>query len=492
MNKTRQELYDRIRESSQDEVIIEEMKKLGFWANDKGLPTIAETLLSNESKLTKELRELLKKEHRYTNKEEMLAHIRKERMQASRERQKENKERRKKEKEEKAKKWAALQKREITYLGEHVSNDLNDNVNNNTLLAKYNLPNFENEYAFAEKLGITLGKLRFLAYNKELSTVSHYKKFYMKKKSGGKRLISAPMPELKAVQSWLLHNVLYCVETKDEAHGFIPNKSILTNAKNHVNKEILINIDLKDFFPTVTYIRVRGLFNKLGYSKRLSSILGLLCTEPETKEIALDGKTYHLATGERQLPQGAPTSPMLTNILCRKMDARLNGLSKKYGFVYSRYADDMSFSCDSDNEANITKLLGNVRKVIKDEGFKIHPDKLQIMRKANRKEVTGIVVNEKPNINKRELKKFRALLYQIEQTGLEGKHWNGSTNILASIQGYASYIFMVNPEKGRSILDRVKAILKTNEFKHVIKHHPKVNETDLSQAKKKKPWWKFW
>jgi len=171
-------------------------------------------------------------------------------------------------------------------------------------------------------------------------------------------------------------------------------------------------------------------------------------------------------------------------------------LAVKYGFTYTRYADDMTFSSSGNHQEKIPKLLANVRRIIKDEGFTIHPDKLRIMRKGVRKEVTGIVVNEKLNISRKTLDKFKTLLFQIEKDGLEGKSWNGSDNLLAAIGGYANFIQMVNPTKGAILMPRVKTILKKYEFKHEIKYPKKVepNEADskVIDKKVKKPWWKFW
>ena len=243
------------------------------------------------------------------------------------------------------------------------------------------------------------------------------------------------------------------------------------------------------------YKRVKGVFRSLGYSEKIATILALLCTEPEVDEVEMDGRSYYVAKGARVLPQGAPTSPSITNILCRRLDVRLQGLAQKYGFTYTRYADDLSFSAKGAARENLTKLLGNVRRIIKDEGFVIHPDKLRIMRKGSRQEVTGVVVNQKPNICRKKVRNFKALLFQVEKDGIEGKHWQGSDNLLASIKGYAHYIAMVNPELGKPLAERVEAILIKHKYKHLIKHPAKKRPEPIAPQQtesKKKPWWKFW
>ena len=244
-------------------------------------------------------------------------------------------------------------------------------------------------------MGRDLKELRFLAYHRRVSKTTHYKRFFMPKKSGGERLISAPMPRLKSAQHWILENILGVIPVHDAAHGFVPGRSIVTNAACHVGRSLVVNWDLKNFFPTVTYPRVKGMFKSLGYPEKVATVLALICTEPDADEVELDGERYFVHTSERHLPQGAPTSPAITNILCRKFDARLQGTARSLGYTYSRYADDMTFSAsDQSSVEKLNQLIWRVRAVVGDEGFEIHPDKLRIMRKGGRQEVTGLTVNE--------------------------------------------------------------------------------------------------
>lgn len=491
---TRQQLYDRIKASTRDAVILEEMKRLGFWKQEEGIPTLPEQLIQKEAELTKELRSLLERQHKYKSKEEALKEIRKERLEASKKKREENKQRRKKEREEKAARWKEQKEKDIIYLGEDVSKGLNNKETDREKLSKNGLPIIESVEALAKSMGISVGQVRFLSYNRTISKSNHYKRFYIPKKTGGKRLISTPMPRLKNAQYWILENILEKVLLQDAAHGFVKKRSIVTNAAPHLKADVVINVDLKDFFPSISYARVKGLLRKLGYSEQLSIILGLMCTEPECDQIELDGETYYAAGIDRFLPQGAPTSPAITNIICRKLDVRLKGIAAKLNFTYTRYADDLTFSASGDAVKNTKTLLGFIRRIINEENFTIHPDKLRILRKGSRKEVTGIVVNDKLSVNARELDRFRAVLFQIEKDGIAGKHWNGTPNLLASIKGYANFVAMVNPEKGKPLVERVNKILETHGFKHEIKRKSKAmlaKETERTM-KKKKPWWKFW
>jgi RNA-directed DNA polymerase len=272
------------------------------------------------------------------------------------------------------------------------------------------------------------------------------------------------MPALKAVQTWILDNVLYKIENSSAAHGFVRSRSIVTNASPHVGQDIVINIDLKNFFPSIEYKRVKGLFCKLGYSGQLSTILGLLCTEPEIDEVVLDNRKYYVAKTNRQLPQGAPSSPAITNLICYKLDKRFEGLAAKYGYNYTRYADDMTFSAKETAADKAGQLLRFIKQVVKEEGFTIHPDKLKVMRKGDKREVTGIVVNEKLSIDRNTLRRFRALLHNISQTGLANKQW-GKGNIISSIAGYANYVAMVKPALGLKLKVTLAALLQRPDIK---------------------------
>ena len=183
-----------------------------------------------------------------------------------------------------------------------------------------------------------------------------------------------------------------------EAHGFVKNRSTVTNAAPHVGQGVVLNVDLKDFFPTVTFRRVRGLFQSLGYSPAVATVLGLLCTEAPRRKVAFDGAEWWVAVGERCLPQGAPTSPILANAISRKLDRRLRGRLAKKGWTYTRYADDLSFSKKTFPRGELGFLHASIRHVVQDEGFALNPKKGRAQGRGGRQDVTGIVVNVKPGV----------------------------------------------------------------------------------------------
>jgi RNA-directed DNA polymerase len=479
---TRQQLYDRIRQSSKEEYILAEMQRLGFWPKSDGAPSLPEQLLKKQGELQRELQDLVEERKKFESKEEMLAAMRKKRMEEAKKKRELTKQKREAERIEKAAQWKENKEKEIFYLGEDVSGGLADTENDIKLLQAKGLPVFGNELSLAGAMGISLPELRFLCYHRRVSSISHYKRFGIRKKSGGMRIISAPMPRLKAAQYWVLHNGRYQMGHHAAAHGFAQQRSILTNAREHLSKEVVVNIDLKDFFPSIDFKRVKGLFQKLGYSERMATIFSLLCTEADTEEVEFDGRTYFVAKGKRALPQGAPTSPAITNILCYKLDCRLSGVAKALGFSFTRYADDMTFSGSGEAAGKVQQLLWRLHRIIAEEGFRIHPKKIKVMRKGARQEVTGIVVNKQPGINRKTLHRFRALLHQIEREGLQNKTWKGG-NVVSEIIGYANFVAIVKPELGKRFKEQVKRILN-NSLNAEQVNSKKADDTILPDVKK--------
>ncbi|HSP80043.1 MAG TPA: reverse transcriptase domain-containing protein, partial [Myxococcaceae bacterium] len=456
--RSRQELYDRIRESSKDEVILEEMVRLGFWPARSGLPGDPAEVVHRRAELQAELRALASEQRRLGNLEAMKRELRKRRLEESRRKQQETKERREHERQARAEAWRQRKAGELLFLGRGVSAGLGERTTDEVRLARLGLPVLASPEALAGALGLSVGQLRALCFTRTASTTSHYVRFLLPKKTGGTRLISAPLPRLKAAQAWVLENLLERVPVHDAAHGFRPGRSIVSNARPHVGAGVVVNLDLKDFFPTVEYPRVKGLFRKLGYSEATATVLALLCTEPDVDEVELDGQRYYVTRGPRRLPQGAPTSPALTNLLCRRLDSRLAGAARKLGFVYTRYADDLTFSASGPGPHDAGELLRLVRWLVRQEGFTPHPEKTRVLRRGRQQEVTGVVVNDKPGVDRKTLKRFRALLHQLEKRGPEGLRWGNGGDVIASALGFAHFVAMVDPVKGRALQEKARAL----------------------------------
>ncbi|WP_410823290.1 reverse transcriptase family protein, partial [Methylobacterium oryzisoli] len=453
---TQQQLYDRIRDSSKDEVILEEMIRLGFWPGDEAQPDLPAALIKRRGDIQREIADLHAQERLWRDPETALKAMHKRRKKEALARRKETKLRHARGRHDRALAWHARRDREVLFLGPEVSAGLHSHAAATPL--KPGLPDLASPRALADAIGIPLAELRFLAYDRALSRISHYQRFTLPKKTGGERLISAPMPRLKRAQYWVLDAILGKVPVHEAAHGFVPGRSILTNARAHVGREVVVNLDLKDFFPTLTFRRVKGKFRGLGYPESVATVLALLCTEPDVDELDLNGERLFAARGPRRLPQGAPTSPMLTNLVCTRLDARLAALAGSLGFTYTRYADDMTFSASGEGAAKVSALLRYAGEIVAAEGFTVHPDKTRVMRRGRRQEVTGLTVNERVAVPRDTLRRFRALLHQIDTGGPEGRRWGAARDVFDAALGFAFFVRMVSPAIGDPLVTEVRSL----------------------------------
>lgn len=345
--------------------------------------------------------------------------------------------------------WKAYKTQNIVFLGEGVfwndaiDYDKWDLDNAEERAAENELPPLDKPRQLADALELTIPQLRQLTYHRDAATSINYRRFTIPKRDGTDRAIWAPLPRLKAAQKWILLNIVERLLNHGAAHGFIAGRSILSNASVHTNSQIVLKMDIKDFFPTITYPRVRGVFRHAGYREQTATLLALLCTEAPREIVEDNGKPMFVSLGPRCLPQGAPTSPGLTNAICLKMDRRLSGLAKKIGWRYTRYADDMTFSLPtkSKDDPNIASLIGLVHQVVSDEGFRIHPHKTRISRKGGQQTVTGLVVNGDghPRVPRALRRQIRAAIHNVKQ----GKPLKDDET-RSTIAGYIAYIGMTD------------------------------------------------
>ncbi|MBK8256332.1 MAG: RNA-directed DNA polymerase [Polyangiaceae bacterium] len=349
---------------------------------------------------------------------------------------------------------------DIVYLGAGVSHLLHDRRSHLETLESRGLPILSTPADVARALNLPIGKLRWLCFHSEATEKPHYRYFEIPKRSGGTRKIAAPQPELAKAQEWIFTHILQKLPTEDAAHGFIPNRSTVTCAAPHVGKDVVINLDVKDFFPTITFVRVRGVFQKLGYSPAVATIFALLCTEAPRVETSFEGQTLWAAVGPRACPQGACTSPALSNQVARKLDRRFVGMSKKHGFVYTRYADDLTFSAPEGKRAEIGMLMARVRHILAEEGFTLHPDKGRVQRRQHQQLVTGIVVNQKLGLDRKHIRRLRAILHAAQKTGLEAQNRENIPHFEAHIRGHLAYLHMVAPDKAAPLLQALNSLPK--------------------------------
>lgn len=476
---TRAEIYERIKASSKQEVILDEMQRLGFWPKGEGQPQLAAAHIQREGELQRELAELRQQIAVRQNPERALRQMRKERMQKALAQREETKRRQAQERHDKALAWHARRATHVGYLGPGVSAALQGPQAGEAQpaagqrrqadpqrLARHGLPELADAAQLADAMGITVAELRFLGFHREVARTHHYHSFTLPKKTGGERLISAPMPRLKRAQYWVLDNILAKVPAHGAAHGFLAGRSIVSNAAPHAGHDVVINLDVKDFFPSIAFGRIKGVFRHLGYGEAMATLLALLCSENRAQAWQVDGEKLFVSgkARERVLPQGAPTSPMLTNLLCRRLDRRLLGLARQLGFVYTRYADDLTFSASGEAARdNVGRLLGRVRWILRDEGFTPHPDKERVMRKGRRQEVTGLVVNaDKPGVSRETRRRLRAALHRATQASA-GKpaHWQGQAAQPSQLLGLAQFVYQVDPVQGGPLLGQARQLTRS-------------------------------
>jgi len=230
-----------------------------------------------------------------------------------------------------------------------------------------------------------------------------YKQFDIRKKNGGIRTILAPVKSLKIIQKCLnlIFNTLF--RPSKQATGFVLERSVVTNAKFHVGKQYVYNIDLKDFFPSIQIHRVKAVLkiSPFNLSDEIAFMIANLCCHNGV------------------LPQGAPTSPTLSNIICQNLDKQLHKLAKQTKANYSRYADDITFSSDINSFKPNGKFNKSLKKIIKQQNFTINTEKTRLQNTAFRQEVTGLIVNEQVNVTRRYLRQIRAMLNNWQKLGLE-------------------------------------------------------------------------
>ncbi len=255
-----------------------------------------------------------------------------------------------------------------------------------------------------------------------------YFTYPLPKKSGGTRLIAQPSRDLKALQAWILRNILDCLVVSPACKGFEIGSSISQNALPHIGSNAVLSIDLEDFFPSIHASRVWFVFHTIGYSPRIAAILTSICT-------------YKGA-----LPQGSPCSPKLANLVCLRLDARLLGYVGKRGIGYTRYADDLTFSAYSG--AKLWRAYKTIQKIILDESFTINNEKTRFSGPSRQHRVTGLVVtNTSVGIGRGRLRELRVKLYQL----CTKKTASSCIKEIRHVSGWLAFVRGVDPVRLRQI-----------------------------------------
>jgi len=302
----------------------------------------------------------------------------------------------------------------------------------------HDLPVLDSEAELALWLNISLPRLRWFTHDRTVDFVWHYVRYTIPKRRGGQRMILAPKRELKAIQRKILSEILAKLRVDSAAHGFVPGRSVISNAAPHVGKKFVLNMDLRDFFPSITFRQVRHVFIGVGYSFSVASVLALLCTERDRVVLERNGAHVYVAVGERTLIQGAPTSPALSNLVARRFDLRLSSLAGAMNADYTRYADDLTFS--GDDYQMIYAVQKTAARILTDEKFTVHHEKTHLHRQSNRQIVTGLVVNEKVSVPRDMRRTLRAILHNAQKGGLAAQNRNNTPDFRAYLTGWIGYV----------------------------------------------------
>lgn len=293
--------------------------------------------------------------------------------------------------------------------------------------------------------------------------VEHYRhRWQPKPKSGRFRLIESPKVLLKFAQRQVLRKILQAIPPHEAAKGFRPGCSVRDFVNPHTGRELLLRLDLEDFFPSITAARVLQVFLTAGYPESVARALTRLTTHAAPAAV-FDGKSLPWAEQRRlaspHLPQGAPTSPALANLSAFRLDCRLAGLAKAAGAEYTRYADDLLFSGGEDFARQARRFEATAGAILIEEGFRPNHRKTRVLRQGQKQHAAGLVLNKKPNIDRREFDRLKAVLTNCARHGPASQNRGHHPDFAAHLNGKLAWLRFIHPAKEaklRAIFERIE------------------------------------
>lgn len=342
------------------------------------------------------------------------------------------------------------------------------------LAQAWRLPAIESAGDLAAWLGLGVAGLEWFADLKGLGykfrnpKLRHYRYRVMPKQSGV-RIIESPKARLKELQRRILADILDRIPAHPAAHGFVKGRSIVTFAAPHVGKQVLLRLDLQDFFPGFPAARVQAVFRTLGYPDHVADLLAGICTNSVPRDgwgerpAGIDSiEWYELRKlyARPHLPQGAPTSPALASITAYRLDCRLSGLAKTAGAVYTRYADDLAFSGGEEFNRGVNRFSLHAAAIALEEGFSVNHRKTRIMRQAQRQHLAGLVVNQKLGVPRPDRELLEAILTNCIRHGPQSQNREKVADFRAHLEGRIGFLEMVSRDKGR----RLRALLEAVDW----------------------------
>ena len=326
-------------------------------------------------------------------------------------------------------------------------------------LAGCALPDLATPGALAAWLGLTVTELDWYAdvrnTNPSSGPLCHYRYAWVPK-SYGMRLIEVPKARLKEVQRKILRGILDPVPAHAAAHGFQRGKSCRTYAEPHVGRDVVLRIDLREFFPGIRASRIHALFSTLGYPEAVARVLTGLCTNAVPMGVAREGASSWLAAKRMaipHLPQGAPTSPALANLCALHLDLRLDELARSLDGRYTRYADDLAISGGPALRRRIGPVSQLVAAIVAEEGFQVNHRKTRRMHSSHRQLLTGVVVNAKTNVRREEFDRLKAILTNCVRHGPASQNREGAIDFRAHLAGRIAHVASLNWERGKKLQD---------------------------------------
>jgi len=321
----------------------------------------------------------------------------------------------------------------------------------------WDLPEITSPRVLACWLDLTEPELRWFArpWRDSTGPLQHYRHHWLAKRRGGHRLIEKPKVALKLIQQRILYRILSHIPPHEAVHSFRPGRNVISYTKPHCARPILLHLDIADFFPSLHVGRVRALFRTAGYPDAVANLLADLCCHTTPRPILTDTPSRLTWEQERHLrsphlPQGAPTSPALSNLLGYRLDCRLAGLAASAGANYGRYADDLAISGDR-KIANLAPLVG---AILLEEGFSPNHQKTRLQRSGSRQRLAGTIVNSSsPNLCRRDYDRLKAILHNCAKRGPDGEDREGLglDAFQLKLRGQIAWLSQLNPKRGSKL-----------------------------------------
>lgn len=338
------------------------------------------------------------------------------------------------------------------------------------------VPAIVNECELAEWLGLSLRELDWFAdpLGHERQTpegpLRHYRYRLLKKRSGRLRLLEVPKPRLKELQRRVLHNILDVIPPHPMAHAFRSGRSVLSYVAPHTGRDVVLHVDLREFFPSIPASRVQALFHTIGYPELVARLLTGLCTNTAPDNVLIaDLKSggasnssvevaSRLLYRSPHLPQGVPTSPALANLCAYRLDVRLSALAEQFGARYTRYADDLLFSGDREFERSLVRFRPIVCAIAIDEGFFIRGRKTRVLPAHASQRVAGVILNAHPNPPRGDYDSLKAQLFNCLRFGPASQNHDARPRFREHLQGRIEWMSSINSARGeklRQLFDQI-------------------------------------